>query len=48
MNKILEGLEGMVCLIDDVLVFGSNKEEHDRRLAAVLKRLEDTGATLNE
>ena len=36
---ILEGLEGMVCLMDDVLTFGSNKDEHDTRLRAVLQRL---------
>lgn len=47
MNQMLEGLDGYVCLIDDVLIFGSNKEEHDRRLAAVLKRVEEAGATLN-
>ena len=29
MNQMLEGLEGVVCLVDDVLVFGSNREEHD-------------------
>ncbi len=43
MNRILEGLEGVVCLIDDVLVFASSQEEHDRRLAAVLQRLKEAG-----
>jgi len=37
-----------VCLIDDVLVFGSTKEEHDKRLAAVLRRIKEAGATLNK
>ena len=45
---MLEGLEGVVCLVDDVLVFGSNREEHDARLSAVLQRLEKAGATLNK
>ena len=40
MNRILEGLEGVVVLMDDVLVFGSTKEEHDTRLNTVLKCLE--------
>ena len=31
MSKILEGLEGVVCLIDDVLVQGRNEAEHDER-----------------
>ena len=47
MNRILEGLEGVVVLMDDVLVFGSTKEQHDTRLMTVLKRLEEVGATLN-
>jgi len=28
-NSILEGLEGVVCLMDDVLVVGKDKAEHD-------------------
>ena len=47
MSRILEGLEGVVVLMDDVLVFGSTREEHDTRLTAVVKRLEKVGATLN-
>lgn len=41
MNKILEGLEGVVCLVDDVLIFGSSQEEHDVRLVAVLQRVKE-------
>ena len=29
MSKILAGLEGVLCLIDDVLVFGKDQQEHD-------------------
>ena len=47
MSEILNGLEGVVCLIDDTLVFGHTKEEHDRRLSAVLTPLETAGVTLN-
>ncbi len=32
MNAILEGLEGVTCLIDDILVYGKNSKEHDERL----------------
>ena len=45
MNKILNGLEGVVCLIDDVLVFGRN---HDVRLLAAFQRLEEANVTLNQ
>ena len=47
MNSILHGLEGMLCLIDDVLVFGRDREEHDQRLLAALQKIEAAGATLN-
>ena len=29
MGQILEGLDGVLCQMDDVLVFGSNQQEHD-------------------
>ena len=48
MNQILEGLEGVVCLIDDTLIYGKTKEEHDERLVAVLKRIQEAGLTLNK
>ena len=47
MSAILEGLEGVVCLNDDVLVIGKVEAEHDTRLMQVLERLESVGVTLN-
>ena len=47
MSQILTGLKGVICHIDDVLIFGSNQAEHDDRLCAVLDRLSETGVTLN-
>ena len=44
---MLEGLEGVICQMDDVLVHGHDSSEHDGRLTAVLKRLEAAGVTLN-
>jgi len=37
MNKILDGLPGIVCLIDDILVHGTNQAECDKHCEAVLK-----------
>ena len=37
----------MLCQMDDVLIFGSDKAQHDQRLTTVLKRLQATGVTLN-
>ena len=48
MSQILAGMEGAVCLIDDILVYGSTKAEHDHRLLAVLKKIEEAGLTLNK
>ena len=44
---ILEGLEGVECNIDDVLVHAPNRELHDCRLEKVLERLTNAGVTLN-
>lgn len=47
MAEISDGLQGVVHLIDNVLVYGATKHEHDERLHEVLKRLVAAGATLN-
>ncbi|UYV79867.1 K02A2.6-like [Cordylochernes scorpioides] len=48
MGQILEGLEGTLCHMDDILVYGSCQEEHDKRLETVLTRLFKSGLTLNK
>lgn len=48
MEQILSVLEGCANFSDDIIVFGSTKEEHDIRLKAVLDRLEDFNVTLNK
>ena len=47
MNTILSGLPGVLCHMDDILIFGKTKEEHDMRLHCVMQKLQATGATLN-
>ena len=47
MSEVLSDLEGVVCLIDDVLVHGKSQEEHDHRLKKVLERVKQVGLTLN-
>ena len=47
MINILQGLQGVVCQIDDVLVFGKTHKEHDSQLCAVMRQLESAGVTLN-
>lgn len=47
MQQTLEGLDGVVCLMDDVVVYGRDQAEHDERLHATLTKLMDSGITLN-
>ena len=46
-DQRVRGLEGVLCQMDDVLIFGSDKAQHDQKLTAVLKRLQATRVTLN-
>lgn len=47
MTDLLKGLEGTVVVMDDILVYGSTKEEHDRHLDAVLRTVKASGLKLN-
>ncbi|XP_076049320.1 uncharacterized protein LOC143029995 [Oratosquilla oratoria] len=48
MSTILEGLEGVVCHMDDILIHGPTQEIHDNRVREVLCRLQGAGITLND
>ena len=48
MNNILRGMAGVLCHMDDVLIFGSTQEEHNNRLHKVLQKLQSHGVTLNK
>ena len=48
MNKIQDGLEGVVCQMDNVLVFGANQAEHDQRLMSTLERIKVAKMTCNK
>lgn len=51
--QALEGLEGVICITDDIIVYGAgdNSEDasrnHDRNLEEVLRRCRERGITLN-
>ena len=47
MTHILCGISGITCFIDDIVVYGKSKEEHDINLGAVLHKLADVGMKLN-
>lgn len=40
-------LKGAICLMDHILVHGSNQQEHDKRLFATLERLQECHINLN-
>ena len=48
LSRILEDLDGTICQMDDILVHGIDQSEYDRRLRAVLLRLQEAGLTLND
>jgi len=48
MEAILAGQEGVLCHMDDVLIFGRTQQEHDTRLHAALQKIQAAGATLNQ
>ena len=47
MSRLLEGVPGVVCHMDDILVHGKDLHTHDERLKQVLGILQNSGLTLN-
>ena len=42
MKETLEGLDGCEAIMDDTIVYRKTEEEHDRRLNAILTRIEES------
>ena len=47
MSAILSGLDGVLCLMDDVLVYGRDTKEHKERLTEALRIIQAARVTLN-
>ena len=47
MSTMLSRLIKVLCLMDYVLVFGRDQEDHNKRLEAVLHRIQSAGVTFN-
>ena len=43
MQKMLCGPDGVVCLIDNALIYASDEQQHNARLKAVLQRIASAG-----
>ena len=46
-SALLQGIEGVVCFMDVILIVGRDEPERHSRLHAVLRRLMDVNVTLN-
>ena len=46
-QKILNGLSGVLNMADDIVVFGKDSDQHRERLLQVMARLSECGLTLN-
>ena len=46
MHKVLEELPGVLCMIDDIIIFRESSDEHNARVRGVFRHLEDSGVTL--
>ena len=45
MSAILEGIDGVLCQMDDILIFGATQSQHDERIHEVLGRLQKENVT---
>ncbi|UYV78554.1 K02A2.6-like [Cordylochernes scorpioides] len=48
MSIILQGMDGVICYLDDILIFASDSKTHDRILRLVLRKLKEAKVTLNK
>lgn len=48
MEKVLEGITGIVVYLDDILIFGKTEAELESRTKEVTKRLEENCLTINQ
>ncbi|RXN32929.1 Transposon Ty3-G Gag-Pol poly [Labeo rohita] len=48
MSQMLEGLEGVLCHMDDILVFGVSQTEHDECLFSALQKKQKGGLTVKQ
>ena len=47
-SQHFDDIKGVATDIDDILIWGSDEHEHDKRLEATLQKCEEINLTLNE
>ena len=48
MSQVLEGTDGAVCQMNDILLYGKSMGEHNQHLEATLQKLQEANLALNE
>lgn len=48
MECLLAGIDGIIFLLDDILITADNDDQHRQRLITVLQRLDDAGLTVQK
>lgn len=48
MEQVFEGIQGVKVIMDDIITYGSNQEEHNTRLRDVLERARDNNLRLKK
>ncbi|MEW8546431.1 MAG: RNase H-like domain-containing protein, partial [Candidatus Thiodiazotropha sp.] len=46
-DEVFEGLSGVTAIVDDILIYGRTRQEHDANLRKVLERAQSTGIRFN-
>lgn len=47
MDTVLQGISGVKCIIDDMIITGSSEKEYLRNMEAVLTRLDEYNVRVN-
>lgn len=47
MHELLDGIPGQITYFDDILIYGSSVEDHNKNLKNVLGKIQQSGLTLN-
>ena len=48
LQENIEGLPGVICVADDILIYGQNQEDHNNNLIGLLKRCSERNIKLNK
>ena len=47
MDFLLHSLQGIINIADDIIVYGTDRESHDKNISSLMKRVEKYGIVFN-